>query len=708
MGQDKAGATIAVKVSAPVTAGGETLRILKAVYGTSEPAYLRSAFNVRLLPGSTAKTATLEVTLDYQKLGPGNSSGAYKLILEPPGGSKDLELEVLLPEVKLFPVKPLQVRRTRFFGISFLESTSQKKLYLDAQEGPLHAVSIRQMGTSSRDNLPVDGRLEFKDAAFKKNGWSVEVPFEITGSFPVGNSVGTVAVSAPGLELTKVDFIVTTRWSSLLIFLLALAGIVAGWWLRTGIEAKLERERSRLQFLELKRQVRDARSLGIEDTFNETLDKIETAVDEILEALENPTGMEDSEALKTRFKDREDELRKAITGLETVRRQVEEGFASLRDHLISGWRLPAPLRVIVSNAKEQLEEIRDLFAQGRFSEAKKRLGEQWRHLEEKLREAFPAWHRAVEKGTGNLPGSLEYVLPAAAKTKLDQDLAAFEKQCEEGMPLPDTVSKDAVHSILNAAHSARHKAVEMFETLQDSVLTTAADVWRTLKSRLSLLREDALTDEKTLLETLKNARQELLEFSIIAAVDDPESQIPALAKWVGAVTQALRQAIETGAAGNEVTGNLNSGNYFEAAVLKAEQKPEDESGPLLGDKTVAVPGDAEKSLSFNLESITGRKARPLLPVQDVLTGKEQLTQPSGLKQPLAFEAALTRKEIRKTKRLQLLASAAGLSVISWVMFQGSFVGTWSDVITIFLWGFTTDVGVNVLMDKAKAAVKLKK
>ena len=53
------------------------------------------------------------------------------------------------------------------------------------------------------------------------------------------------------------------------------------------------------------------------------------------------------------------------------------------------------------------------------------------------------------------------------------------------------------------------------------------------------------------------------------------------------------------------------------------------------------------------------------------------------------------------KSVQWGISAIGLTIIGYLLFAEKFVGTPPEMLTAFLWGFTTDIGVDSLVSAAK-------
>jgi hypothetical protein len=71
-------------------------------------------------------------------------------------------------------------------------------------------------------------------------------------------------------------------------------------------------------------------------------------------------------------------------------------------------------------------------------------------------------------------------------------------------------------------------------------------------------------------------------------------------------------------------------------------------------------------------------------------------------EPLELQIERTLRDIRKEQRTQFWVAATGLAFLSLLVFGDAFVGTFEDCAKVFLWGFTSDIGVNVLLNQAKA------
>ncbi len=694
--------------------------IFKVVFDNQENKALLSQFKVALHPATEKHPAYLQISLN--DAGRGKRFGTYDLYLYLANQEKQetLKLQVIYPQTQLFPVTPLHIQRTLFFGIPYFQHTSLQTFYLQVKEGrPLHEPFIYQAGSATIGEVQVPGELTFKAPRFKDQGRLAEIPMEIGQPFPLGKTNGHIAIVSPDMEQMDVPFTITTKWNSSLIFFLAMLGILLGYWLRVELAARLERKQNLLQYLQFLKRVRHLRHKGKETQFQKTIQTLEEEVLHKLEELQNSSETLAPEKVKQEFTAIETRLNDAVLLLQKTQDDVTTHAGNLQTLLTYYWKLPIAMVAVVQTKIKELANVFTLLADKEITAAKTNLEQLLQNLEKELRTSYQSWYETLESEWRKLYYKTSPKLPAGLEKTCEQLIDDFVQQCKTSFPDAKTVGQDAVQKILNATNSDFDKAVITMETLLEKVFQSVTETREALTHKLA---ED---EDQEYLDNIDTARAVLQELEIEPLIQEPTRIMNSVGQKMNNFIQVLVDAVHhLGKRANqenqkEVKQLYLNGQYLEAAkaIRLPDQPPptrEISRDIFLGMKN-ANPALGEV---FDSSAISMPLMQRIQRIQRVTPEKQPFfrfmpalfrTSPASQEVLSDFTVArhmtTIRKDIRKAKRLQSIFTGIGVAVVGWFLFENNFVGTPKDLLSIFVWGFTTDIGVNVFVDKAREIVK---
>ena len=661
------------------TVEGLEIEGLVASFRSQDPLLVSNAFTARIEPQQGRTQSQLKLTLKKSAI-PGETwYGTYHLVLDVSFPKEKVQqnkkgeevkvtvrernaipLDVVYPETKVFPPQPLLVRDTWFLWHHW--DTEASPLSLEVQEGPaLAELSVYQAGAAKFGNDPVAGQLQLGEPEYKNR--VAQVPVGIREGFPTGDVSGEIRMAAPGMERKNVAFTVRTRQHKGLIFIVAAIGLLIGFLLRTGSDAWIEGRRNRVQLQRLLLRVREARGLGTDMELDGTLTELEQEIEKAVRELKT-TPQEDFPAKLNSLQER---LKNARTAFTDKRNTIAQSASDREALLRAAWQVPP-----VARPKGDLSAVRSALDKGDLETAATELKKFDDELRKRVTGALKSWRETINLRFQDL-GVLEFPLPESAQTILDQELPTNKNEVA-GEKTDDLTT---VKSALTQADQDYQRIVGLVESLRNETYQVAGRVCMLLKGKAK---------EETL-RNLEEARQELAEMKPGQVVDEPDAGFKEMAGSLGSVTEALWNAIdETYAAvlPANAKAQLKAGKYEEAAA----------QAPIPGQLGLTAP----ERIPY-----TPPAPRPPLQPPPVTQGAPVQLHALAAAEPLEAQIKKAWREIAAGKAIQSLGAGLGLALIAYLIFADSFIGTPVDFIKIFFYGFTTDVGVNVLLEKASSA-----
>ena len=167
---------------------------------------------------------------------------------------------------------------------------------------------------------------------------------------------------------------------------------------------------------------------------------------------------------------------------------------------------------------------------------------------------------------------------------------------------------------------------------------------------------------------------------------------------VARLTKAMRRAIKTIA--NRYSGDfsvdLNAGKYVDAA--KAAYNLAGEKNTAETDMPIAASAQKFASVQLSLSNWTrnvGPKFAPAAVTRPPSWSIDQLDR----------DLEISRQKADQYELIQTIGAGEALIAVGVLIFSNTFVGSLEDYLTVFLWGFVTDVGVNNMLTLVRSKVQ---
>jgi hypothetical protein len=699
--KEKVHASIPVTLREGVKLESGSFNILQVKFNDEERQDMKAIFNVQFIEETKSNYSLLHINLPTPTPGKRDTFGTYQLTLSIAVDDRFelLDVMVIYPQTKLEQLEAQFFKSTRFL---WWVSSKNFPLYIKVEKGPpLVSLRIDQEKPATVDNYPVNGRLNFITVAAKiDNDNTVSVPIELAEAFPLGSASGEFIIEAPGVEPSKVKFIMTTQWNTIIIPILALIGILIGYLVHNQLETNFERKKHRLQYLNLLGRVKNNLEKSKDKLFQDGLQQLELKISNKLEASEESIEKLDSSKLKQEYDDLEKKLNDAIDDLDKRGEEFKQQYNELQNIFNTNFILPALLDAVNARVKDQAQELGNLIQQGNFTEAEEKLNHLWQSWESELRSTFSGWFKHL-KPDFKRSEQTNIILPSEVIEAFSIGLEPITNACETELIDLCSEGKDAITKILTTAHTYRPQVITLFKTLIDSLDKTVSIIYAHLFPHLDH------NQGKKFLDSIIAARDIWIRLTPTSVVNDPQKGMANLVQKADDVTDSLYIAIMFSVSSAsqktqmEVEELLLQGQYKKAVELIPKPAPKSVTrGTIMGKTTPQASGTP----------IISAPTQPSPTIQDDpnLRPSQAITchTYAGLsKKNIQYEKTKTRKELLKAEFLQTLISAVGISALAWFAFETNFIGTPKEMLAIFMWGFSADISLKFAIAKAKEVSK---
>lgn len=494
-------------------------------------------------------------------------------------------------------------------------------------------------------------------------------------AFPVGTASGQITLRSNDLQAPlRFDVDVRTRLGSPWIVAMVVLGVLAGWWLRTVLQRRINLATARQPALDKLRSF-ESELNGIPDT---TFRKaVEAPVNALLAAI----NADDPQAINAA-------LPKAINDVDTARTQLNLKLAeattsinAFRSIFDINARLPAKFSAVRDDAMRAASHCATLLFPPNPTAAISELGETQRRVLEGLADAQTA-----------LKGELSVLL---------DELATLS-------PLLADAERNRLTDKINAVQvSAAAIVMAVDLTSASSLLTGTAQLGRDVRALLewsghalefSAPKLDELIESRATDKALDTERADLKsQILALAAQVRAQAQLDdifVVPEWSPAASSALatgRALLRhlamsrpdlAGDAGAEFLKNIDDGNWHTALTKlmpKSQTLNQGAAPPVLADLTAGSAG------------ATGRAA-VLHPIQVAA-----FTEPA-----IAAATDRNKSQLLRAEGMMSVVVAILLAWASFAYFEDKFIGTWSELLALFFWGFSADLSADKLAEKVRA------
>jgi hypothetical protein len=620
-----------------------------------------------LLPGFEAKLAgtRLKVTTHFYTV---RAPRSYKVWVEllgtvtpaqgdPAPAKQPLALELVLPPATLEPLQPFVISHEQWPWGCSMGAEPELKLPLHETSGvtSLSRLTMRQAHPILNGDAQVATRLVSSLPPTELGAGSHKlVTFKAEG-LQVGTTKGNLLISGDQLgTVVQVPFEIRTKVFDWLIIPWYLLFGFFGWLVRHRLQEAGARAELRVQgAAQLKRADADLEEL-LDDKLLAELRKARAALEE---ALEQP----DNQALSS-----------AVAALQKVLEQVDKKRAEELDQLLSSFAqrdealeqrfdLPVGLRLDVPRAL--LAKAKRLLLEGKPREAREVFQRQEKAVDD-LGARLDSWSRELRSGLGAFKqsGASTLNIPEAARTQTEELLEVLDGALAKAEY--DGAKPPPLREYLANVHDA-NLALRRFFALVRAACTEE------LKAAASLLEGEQLA-------TVVAAQAKL-------PTDSADGTPSQLAELVAAL-RAGAAAVEAMLDSSEARDLLHEGKLAQAVATQQ--------------------GKPQRTL---ISATAAGRAPPAAPLGVPQVGAAPAPQVVVMRAPAPPPAPLPPAQaLSDLKTIQLtrsLVSASILSVVAWMAYRQTWLGSISDFAGVAAIAFFTDFTLDAVLD---AVSKVKK
>jgi hypothetical protein len=595
-----------------------------------------------------------------------------------PTEEQRIDLHITHPPAVLAPVPTIIVVQTIAFpGAEPTIELSSIQLRETTGLTRLTQVAIAQDNPATSDGATVGGHLRFDvQGSVPPRGVS-KLPFTLEGDFPVGTATGSLVVDSPQLQApVTLAFEVHTKRGVGWLFLVGAVGLFVGLAARVWLKGRIALQDAKVQAEELlqtidselaRRPDRDFQ-IAVKAARND-LNQAATGSDpkKISDATQRASGV----------------LQDALTALATRRKDKQTELDGLAKELGVPWRLPAPMRALLTDATKSLSNAANHLANDDVSGAAQGTDTAMRTLIAGLR-------TEASDVQAKLTSLIEFLLSPDPPMEMGvaADATALVTQIKNALAVLATGKPDiAIHDALIAADSTFAPYTQLVTAVLPQLLTMADDVAATLRQ--------GGPDDPAAVAKLLTASDSLRSMLVLVAGSADPGAAPQIQTALGGLLAAARLAIlnqrKTAPveARTKVEGLIAKGAYRDAAraIVAIVVAPSDR---LLGTK----PGQVDVALEPPGPSDASRVASLQLPVG----GGFALLTTTGAPAPPAIRLKTDRSSLIVAQAVQTIILGFVLLVIGYALYAPHFVGTPSELAAIFLWAFAADVTVDAVLN----------
>jgi hypothetical protein len=526
-------------------------------------------------------------------------------------------------------------------------------------------------GAAVMDGHDTPGRVSVVTAQVPVAGSHPPELTLLADEFALGTSSGSLRVAADQLaEPLELRYEVRVRRSTGVVWLLMLLGIVVGLLVREVLAARAEKGEKAGEASQLLARMRQARAATADVVTRNAIDAAQAA---LLPALDQSTA-ELSAALAAQSA----ALDEALKLLTARRIDADAQVTLLRRLTTTLWNLPSSMAGVVTQAGSDLAPIQRFLDIDDVKGASDAIGVLRERLQRGLSATAPSWAELALNDMERLPPVPEAYLHGGEQAAKDvaQSLRAVMDESRRTALDPERV--------LQAVHTGRFQLSDHLARVLaalDGLLVGAAAVFAERRATrvFEPLRKDFASVRPQLAETPGDL--ELLLGRVRTGFDEGFSK--ALAAVPGATARAMDKAAPL----------LVAGQYLDAAkAFAAALPPQPENmGTREAARPQSAPLDAPAVPVPAPQSVPPARLFPMPAVPD-----------SELEQLVVNRVIRTGKQARVVQRAIV---AVLLMTTGYGLYAPAFVGRLPELLTIFFWAFSLNVGIDTLLAQSKTIGK---
>jgi hypothetical protein len=524
-------------------------------------------------------------------------------------------------------------------------------------------------------------------------------------SLPMGESTANLTISSPDIEAVTLPITVNLRETPLSIVWIAFSGIMVGVLVRVVADRVIDVQQLKIQWNRLLRDIEEQRIKMLDQDSQSGLNDLEHTASRQLEQLGIVCEKATYDSSKDELPKAQAALEKLVNAFLTKQSEVRLRLADFEKLTSVSLELPEPLLASLRSHAKQLDAIRPKIDQGKLGEATVELNRFGYSVFIEFWDLLIEWHHALDSNLSEWL-SIRPALPKDAQVALTTSMSAFEAKFDELKQPQDIAS---ARSLIDAASTVAQLARQGIERTLKTAVVEAEAVAETLRH--------AIDGDAAWLQSLADAVLTAKLLPVKDLVSDPKGALmPAtetVRQLVCRITDALREftkglptpgTADQKAIWEQLEKACAEASYEKAASLAARLKgPAAQLDQMAGDFDLLERGEMQRPLAF----LQPEFRNVLYEIGPIRESRIDWNIPvSPILYRLTPEAEIRHSEgtIFAVNTLRFVVVTVLLCGLAYALFEKTFVGTVGDLFAVFLWGFTLDVGVNTLVEKAGTLV----
>lgn len=599
---------------------------------------------------------------------------------------QSLTLQISYPEATVRATGDISVSRVIGINANNIKQTIQPLIMEEVggvtavKDGRIqHAFQKPSLGTSvtgvvSGPNTPIT-----IDA-----GKSTELVLSINGSFPLGDAIIPIELASSQLKMpVPITVKVSTRRTYTWLWIATLLGLGLGWATRYWLKDMAERNGLRVQAYDFEKRLVLEQERYPDRTYCDSLRQVREKL--LTAASSQNISSSDFTAMISASKK---ELDTAQTDLKDRITQRTVELTKWEECLGRAWWLPGVSASLLNNARHKLvEATRDLENMD-ADKAKQSLTDLRGGLEQRMTDIMTDWTEPLRRTLSNVV-STSNMFPAPIGEWLK---SSAEKLLAE-IPVPPETNKEwnpeSTRGFFSAIDSYRRKLHHEINVL----INTVDQFFQAM-----ILPFEGVPAADSVREALQACVQDFSR----RLQGDPEAAWATVSMERGALARTLQAILTSAMPASDATTKakleqlLSEGKFVDAAILLANA---------LTLRNLDLPA-RQQSLPQSPPALTINQVRP--------ENEKTLPDPAGFGlhfapgavKPIELPDAQARARYRFATTVQWLIGCIGIITLSYLTFGASYVGTFQEMVAIFIWAFGLDITVDALVSKIQG-MKLK-
>lgn len=495
-------------------------------------------------------------------------------------------------------------------------------------------------------------------------------------NFPAGVSTGSIEVRGRDLNAPHaVEIEVRARHSPGWVIVLIVSGLVLGFWSRVVLQRRIELAKSRAQSADVVTALEKALFRTPDKNFSEK-------VSEAFVALRAAIGGSDRAAIDQRVTEANTALADATTDLETRIAQTHERLKAFQAVGAPTANLPPEMAQLVGRTSEVSTRVAELLDKLDETRARTALDALERKLGSEVTAVFARWRTMLPTRFRDLQ-QLQFSLQKASVDELITNLRELEQRATQlAMPRDIPTLGSALDTVDEIQAFASARVVWLRKTLVDDVAEF---------EKLFVERNGATDPAIGEIHTMTSDIADQLDAS--ATLLDPGKP------WYDSATRdgsraAFEKSLDIVRATHQRTARADELNTFDKARKEQQYFDAVRSLPLAISKLKAGTAPARGAHTpFEPPKKETREVAAPEPV------------PTMSVEPVERIKARTVRDLARAEFAQALIAAILITGLGYVLFAEKFIGTLTDLATVFMWGFTLDISISKLLEVAAPLTK---